>query len=76
MSIPVNIISKFSEFLEAVALADDDLLLMSQAQDPGPIPFITKHIKGSTLDSHNDGRYIRKVDVYFSEPLDLLIIQK
>ena len=76
MGIPVNIISKFSQFLEAAGITDDDLLLMSQAQESGPDPFITKHITGETLNSHNDGRYIRKVDVYFSEPLDLLIIQK
>ena len=77
MGIPVNIISKFSQFPETTDVQGDDLFLMSQAQDPPtPNPFITKHIKGSNMDAHNDKRYIRKIDVYFSVPLDLLVIEK
>ena len=74
MPFDVNAISKVSQLQEATELNDEDLLLLSQDQGDGS--FISKKAKGSTIDSHNDERYIKKIDVYYSDPLIALIIEK
>ncbi len=72
MSIPVNAISKVSQFAAATTVADSDLLFLSQDQGGGS--YISKKVTIGNMAAHLDDRYIRRVDVFLSAPLGVLII--
>ena len=74
MTIPVNAVSKVSQLDEATELSDEDLLFLSEKQ--GDESFIAKKVKQSTVDAHNDARYIKRTEIYLSVPLCSVIIEK
>ena len=72
MSIPVNAISKVSQFAEAPTIGDSDLLFLSEDQGGGS--YISKKATIGAVAAHLDDRYIRRIDVFLSAPLGVLVI--
>ena len=70
--------SKVSNLEEMTSLADKDLLYASESQGPpeAPTGFISKFLTWASMQTQNDARYVKEVDVFLNPAIPALIIRK